>query len=301
VADAGAVIGIARARCRAKINLTLRICGRRSDGWHELESLVAFAGYSDDLILIPGRDLSLSVRGPRAAIVEAGDENLVLRAARQLHARSANLHWGAFQLLKNLPVAAGIGGGSADAGAALRLLAQVNGLPLDHPHVIGAAQAVGADVPICLFSRARIMSGRGDQLGPVLSLPPLIALLVNPGMALATATVFAQMAMRPGAGLHVGPNRSPAAMQAFVGEREGFLSYLRKSGNDMEDAACVLLPVIGDILAVLSAARGCGLARMSGSGPTCFGLFVDRHQAVRAAGVIRRTQPGWWVMPTVLR
>jgi 4-diphosphocytidyl-2-C-methyl-D-erythritol kinase len=291
----------ARARCPAKINLTLRICGRRSDGWHELESLVAFAGYCDDLTLIPGPDLSLSVAGPFAARVEAGDGNLVMRAARELRARCDNLQWGTFELIKRLPVAAGIGGGSADAGAALRLLAQLNGLALDDLDLQEAAQAVGADVPICLFSRARVMSGRGEHLSPPIALPPLAGLLINPGVPLATKAVFDAMALRPKTSVRPGSGPSVGELEGPFRELETFLSVLRKSGNDMERAASALMPVIVTILAVLSAAPGCRLARMSGSGPTCFGLFANRHQAVGAARLIRRTQPQWWVMPTILR
>lgn len=293
--------GVAQTRCRAKINLTLRVLGRRADGWHELESLVAFAGYADHLTLLPGPDLSLTVDGPLGRQIAAeADHNLVIRAARALHARVANLHWGRFALVKRLPVAAGIGGGSADAGAALRLLAQANGLPVDDPRLMEAARAVGADVPVCLFSQARFMRGVGDDLGKVLPVPPLVALLVNPGVPLATKAVFDRMAGRAGSRLSSGRAASATAIETLE-TPHSVLPFLQKSGNDMEDAASVLVPVIGDILAILSAARGCRLARMSGSGPTCFGLFAERRQAVRAATAIRRAQPGWWVQPTLLR
>jgi 4-diphosphocytidyl-2-C-methyl-D-erythritol kinase len=293
--------GIARTRCRAKINLTLRILGRREDGWHELESLVAFAGYADSLTLVPGPELSLKVEGPLGRSIDADEQNnLVIRAARALRAQWADLQWGRFSLIKRLPVAAGIGGGSADAGAALRLLAQLNAVSLDDPRLIETARAVGADVPVCLFSRARFMRGAGEALGPAIALPPLIALLVNPGVPLATKAVFERMALRAGSRFGPGTAASVAALGELGNAPENVLSFLQKSGNDMEDAASVLCPVIGDILAVLSAARGCRVARMSGSGPTCFGLFADRRLAVRAATVIRRTQPGWWVKLTLL-
>jgi 4-diphosphocytidyl-2-C-methyl-D-erythritol kinase len=294
--------GIAGTRCRAKINLTLRIVGRREDGWHELESLVAFAGYADTLTLVPGPELSLKVDGPLGRSIDAdAHDNLVIRAAHALRARWANLQWGQFALIKRLPVAAGIGGGSADAGAALRLLAQLNDVSLDDPRLIDTARTVGADVPVCLFSRARFMRGVGADLSPAVALPPLIALLVNPGVALATKAVFERMAFRAGSRSSPGNAASFAAIGEFANAPEKVLSFLQKSGNDMEDAASVLCPVIGDIIAVLSAARGCRLARMSGSGPTCFGLFADRRLAVRAATVIRRTQPHWWVKATLLR
>jgi 4-diphosphocytidyl-2-C-methyl-D-erythritol kinase len=293
--------GIASTRCRAKINLTLRILGRRADGWHELESLVAFAGCADRLTLVPGPDLALTVDGPLAGLIEADGDNLVLRAAHAFRARFGNLPWGRFALTKRLPVAAGIGGGSADAGGALRLLARANGLSLDDPRLIEIARTLGADVPVCLFSEARLMRGIGEDLGPALAWPPLVALLVNPGVPLATKAVFERMGLRAGSTLNRGSTAAYAASDNLRKAPDTGLSFLHKSGNDMEDAASVLVPVIGDILAVLAAARGCGLARMSGSGPTCFGLFGDCHQAVRAAKVIRRTQPGWWVKPTLLR
>jgi 4-diphosphocytidyl-2-C-methyl-D-erythritol kinase len=293
--------GIASTRCRAKINLSLRILGRRVDGWHQLESLVAFAGYGDRLTLIPGPHLSLTIEGPLAGLIDADGDNLILRAAHAFRAQFGDSTWGRFALTKRLPVAAGIGGGSADAGGALRLLAQANGLSLDDPRLMAMARSLGADVPVCLFSEARFMRSVGEDLGPALSWPPLVALLVNPGVPLATKAVFERIGLRAGSRLNSGSIARFAAIDDLRQAPDKLLSFLQKSGNDMEDAASVLVPVIGDILAVLSAARGCRLARMSGSGPTCFGVFADCQQAVRAAKVIRRTQPDWWVKPTLLR
>jgi 4-diphosphocytidyl-2-C-methyl-D-erythritol kinase len=294
------------ARGRAKVNLTLRIVGRRPDGWHELHSLVAFAGYSDWLRLAPHDRLSLTVHGPTARAAPSDGNNLVLRAAEELRARYPDLRWGAFHLTKRLPVSAGLGGGSVDAAAALRLLAQINGIPLADPQLFEAARAVGADVSVCLLSQARIMSGVGDRLGPPLALPKQMALLVTPAVPLETSRVFAQLALRPGAALGANSRRSgeegaPARRVDFTTGPDALLSFLRSSANDLEDAATVLKPVIGDVIAVLSAARGCRLARMSGSGPTCFGLFADCHQVVRAATVIRRSHPEWLVVATTLQ
>ena len=164
----------------AKVNLTLRVVRRRDDGYHDIESLVAFADFGDTLSLSRGQELTLTVRGPSAAAAGEGADNLVLKAARALAARCPDIVLGAFRLDKRLPVAAGLGGGSADAGAALRLLAQANGLARDDPRLYAAARATGADVPVCLDARARVMRGIGDLLSAPLSLPPLPAVLVNP-------------------------------------------------------------------------------------------------------------------------
>jgi 4-diphosphocytidyl-2-C-methyl-D-erythritol kinase len=283
-------------RAHAKINLTLHIEGRRADGWHELASLVAFAGVSDTLALTPGPTLSLAVAGPRATGAGPDADNLILKAARALAERHEGLALGEFALVKRLPAAAGIGGGSADAAAALRLLAQANSLTLDDVALQEAARVTGADVPVCLESRARMMRGVGDKLGPEVSLPPLFAVLVNPGVAIETASVFRAMGLKSGEpsgyGGHpeIGSNMSAGDV----------LALLRRGRNDMEAAACTLASVIGDVLAVLGAARGCRLARMSGSGATCFGLFETCRAAARAGKAIAAQHPGWWVKATAL-
>jgi 4-diphosphocytidyl-2-C-methyl-D-erythritol kinase len=284
-------------RAPAKINLTLHIRGRRADGYHELESLVAFTGGGDTLRLAPGDDLSLIVDGPTARAAGATDDNLVLRAARHLAERVPGLRLGAFHLTKRLPVAAGVGGGSSDAAAALRLLAAANDLPLTDPRFLEAARAAGSDVPVCLDPRARFMRGRGEDVGEALGLAPLPAVLVNPGVPVETRAVFARLGLSPGQSANERPH---PAISAELGE-EALLAALRKGRNDMEDAACLDAPVIVDALAVLSAARGCRLARMSGSGATCFALFSTRQAASRAAMAIRRQHPGWWVKAAVLR
>ena len=174
-----------RDRAFAKINLSLHVVGRREDGWHLLDSLVMFGGVCDGLTYMPGGKLSLVVEGPTAAAAGAIDDNLVVAAARALAARVANLRLGRFYLRKHLPIAAGLGGGSADAAAALRLLARANDLAATDPRVMEAACATGADVPVCLLSRARLMHGIGHDLGPPANLPPLPAVLVNPGVPVA--------------------------------------------------------------------------------------------------------------------
>lgn len=279
----------------AKVNLTLRVVGRRSDGYHEIESLVAFAEFGDRLRLWPSSGLTLAVNGPTA--VKAGDidGNLVLKAAREMSARQNGLTLGAFRLDKRLPVAAGLGGGSADAAAALRLIARANGLTRDDPQLYAAARATGADVPVCLDSRPRIMRGIGDILSEPLTLPTLPAVLVNPGVALATKEVFA--------GWATASSPSPKAGFAALGApptRAALLEFLLAQANDLERPAIALAPVIADVLAVLRNCVGCKVARMSGSGATCFALFASAAAAHRAARALRSKFPNWWIRPTTL-
>jgi 4-diphosphocytidyl-2-C-methyl-D-erythritol kinase len=283
-------------RAPAKVNLTLHVTGRRADGWHTLESLVALSRGGDTLTLTEGEPLALSIEGPGAAATGRVEDNLVLRAARHFAQRYPAARLGSFHLVKRLPVAAGLGGGSSDAAAALRLLARANAVALDDSGVMETARASGADVPVCLMGRARMMRGVGDELGPLLALPPLICLLVNPGKPVATKDVFPLMNIAPGAATGFGghpelyPNMPPEAL----------IAALRKGRNDMEGAACLLAPVIGDVLSVLGAARGCRLARMSGSGATCFALFKDCRSAARAKEAILRTHSSWWAKTCVL-
>jgi 4-diphosphocytidyl-2-C-methyl-D-erythritol kinase len=283
-------------RAPAKINLTLHVVGRRPDGYHRLESLVAFSRSGDTLSLAPGDTLALAIGGPTAEAAGDLDSNLVVKAARNLAERVGGLRLGAFKLIKNLPVAAGIGGGSSDAAAALRLLAHANGLSLDDPRLIEAAAATGADVSVCLAAKARMMAGIGEKLGPVLDLPPLPVLIVNPRQALSTKAVFARMNIAAGAETGFGAHPEiPSGAAA-----EALIALLRKGRNDMEDAACVLAPVIGDVLAILAAAPGCKLARMSGSGATCFALFPDCRAVARAKRTILQAHPDWWVKAAML-
>ena len=193
-------------RAPAKINLTLRVIGRRADGYHELESLIAFAGLCDWLAFEPGGDLIVEVLGPRASEAGPVDENLVVRAARSLAAHIPGLRLGRFRLIKRLPAAAGLGGGSADAAAALRLLASEAGCQLDDPRVRASAHATGADVLACLSPQARIMRGIGDKLGPAIRLPNIFAVLVNPQVQAPTPKVFAALGLAPGS--NVGVTRS---------------------------------------------------------------------------------------------
>jgi 4-diphosphocytidyl-2-C-methyl-D-erythritol kinase len=273
----------------AKINLTLRVIGRRADGYHELESLVVFADAADRLELTPGRQIGLEVTGPFAAACGAAGDNLVLKAARELRRRFPRLETGHFRLHKHLPVAAGIGGGSSDAAAALRLLARLNEIDRDDPGLAEAALAVGADVPVCLDPRPRIMRGVGEILSAPFDLGPLPAVLVNPGVPTATRDVF-----RAFAGLHgstVLLDEPPA---------DGLVDYLEAHGNDLTPAAIACVPVIGEVLDALDAVEGSRLSRMSGSGSTCFALFDSSSAAQAAAGRIATARPDWWVAAATL-
>ncbi len=280
-------------RAPAKVNLTLHILGRRADGYHELDSVVAFAGVGDRLAFTPDALLSLEMAGPTAAAAGLNDDNLVLRAARALAERVSGLRLGRFRLWKQLPVAAGLGGGSADAAAALRALARANGLAADDSRLFAAAQATGADVPVCLDPRARRMSGIGERIGPRLALPPLSAVLVNPRVASPTPAVFAGMGLAKGAASGWPPFAEP--LDGDV------IAALARGRNDMEVSAVWLTPAIEETLKALHGAGGARLVRMSGSGATCFALYADRHAAARAGGRLRRMRPDWWVRATCLR
>ncbi len=284
-------------RAPAKVNLTLHVLGRRTDGWHELDSVVAFAGCCDWLAFEPAETLSLTIDGPTAAAAGPAESNLVLSAARALAERVPRLRLGRFHLRKILPVAAGLGGGSSDAAAALRALAAANGLAPGDESLFAAAEAVGADAPVCLCPSARRMAGRGERLGPALRLPPLPAVLANPSAAVATPAVFAALGLAPGASLD-----APPAPQLESGcDAARALQALKAGRNDLQASAMRIAPAIGDALAALAQLDGVRLVRMSGSGATCFALFDDRHAAARAARALCAAHPGWWVHATYLR
>ena len=280
---------------RAKVNLTLRVVGRRVDGYHDLESVVAFADCADGLVLDVGGDLALTTSGPRAQECGETSDNLVIRAARLLGERVEGLTFGAFALDKQLPVAAGIGGGSADAAAALRLLARANGLAPDDARLIEVARLTGADVPVCLESRACVMTGVGDNLLP-LALPRLPCVMVNPRVPVATSAVFKQLGLRNGE-LRVGIADVLKAPKwpAADGPIDAWIKALAAGVNDLEAPARKVEPAIGEVLSALEALDGVRLARMSGSGATCFALFDDDATAQRAAQDIQRAHPHWWV------
>jgi 4-diphosphocytidyl-2-C-methyl-D-erythritol kinase len=267
----------------AKINLFLHVGDRRADGFHALQSLVVFAEVGDELELRRSATTSLSIQGPFAEGLDGGDDNLVLKAARLMSLEAA------ISLTKNLPVASGIGGGSADAAAALRGLAQLWSLKDGERLARLAAPEIGSDVPVCVDSKPAWMEGRGEILTPVAGLPAMPMLLVNPGVSTPTAKVFRALQRRRGATL--------APVLSFGGP-DDLLAFLRATGNDLEAPAIGLWPVIGETLTLLSAQRGALLTRMSGSGATCFGLFERGEDAERAANVIALAHADWWVRAT---
>jgi 4-diphosphocytidyl-2-C-methyl-D-erythritol kinase len=278
-------------RAPAKINLTLRVLGPRPDGFHELESLVAFADLADTLTLRSGGDVALDIAGPFASACGPAAGNLVLKAVAALRERAAGLTAGHFSLKKNIPVAAGLGGGSADAAAALRLLARVNGFGASDPRLAAAALAVGADVPVCLASCARIMRGVGDLLSEPLPIAAMPAVLVNPNVPLSTRDVFTAFAGNKGGGKYLG--NVPAKAEALIG-------FLAEHGNDLTQGAIACAPVITDVLIALRALPAVQLVRMSGSGPTCFALFRSSGEAFAAARRLQAERKEWWVCATTI-
>ena len=263
----------------AKVNLFLHITGRRHDGYHEIDSLAVFADVGDVLRAEPAASLSLSLDGPFAPALSAEPDNLVLRAARALALERGRAPSVRLTLTKHLPVASGIGGGSADAAACLRLLGRLWGVP---PRV-DLARAIGADVPVCLVGKPARMGGIGDRLGPVPALPTCGLVLVNPGVPVATAEVFRARS---------GPFSPPAALAPGWPDAAALAADMARSRNDLEAPAMAACPPIGAVLAALRDAPGCLLARMSGSGATCFGLFAHAAEAAAAARALAR--PGWW-------
>jgi 4-diphosphocytidyl-2-C-methyl-D-erythritol kinase len=280
---------------RAKVNLTLRVVGRRVDGYHDLESVVAFADCADRLSLLPGPRLDLKTTGPLAQACGETSDNLVFKAAQLLGERVPDLKLGEFTLDKVLPVAAGIGGGSADAAAALRLLAQANGLAMDDARLIEVAKLTGADVPVCLASRACVMTGVGETLLP-LALPKMPCVMVNPRIPVATRDVFAALGLRSGELLVGAADVFQAAAWPEAGASlEDWVEALAAGSNDLEAPATRIQPVIGEVLAALGATNGAWLARMSGSGATCFAIFENTAEAQRASQKIQFDHPQWWV------
>ena len=280
---------------RAKVNLTLRVVGRRVDGYHDLESVVAFADCADRLTLTSGPELSLKTTGPLAEACGETADNLVLKAARLLAKRVPDLKLGEFILDKVLPVAAGIGGGSADAAAALRLLARLNGMALDDPRLNDVALLTGADVPVCLASRSCDMAGVGETLMP-LSLPKLPCVMINPRVPVATKDVFKALGLRNGELLVGASDVIEAAAWPEAGASiADWVEALSAVVNDLETPAMRIQPAIAEVLSALRSADGAMLARMSGSGATCFAIFANGAAAQRAAQKILHDHPAWWV------
>jgi 4-diphosphocytidyl-2-C-methyl-D-erythritol kinase len=277
----------------AKINLTLAVLGRRADGFHEIDSLVAFTALGDDVALEPGETLDLAVEGPFAGALGSG--NLVIEAAEAAKALHSELRLGRFRLMKRLPVAAGLGGGSADAAAALRLLARANRGTLPETTLTTLAQRLGSDVAVCLGSRPSLMTGRGEKVKPVTGFPSCGVLLVNPGLPLATQEVYAALKAGP---VPAWPNEVEAPN--FTGDFAKLIDYVAARRNALEAAAIAFVPMIKDVLAALSRLDGARISRMSGSGPTCFALFATEDEAKRAAAALSQSHPDWWLAASTL-
>jgi len=269
----------------AKINLFLHVGARRADGFHPLQSLAVFTAMGDALEIGDAPSLSLKIQGPFAKGLDGENDNLVLRAAKALAGQGA-----ALTLTKNLPVASGIGGGSADAAAALRGLRRLWNLDKDEAGLRDIAAALGSDIPACVLSAACFMEGRGEILRPLLSLPRIPMLLVNPGVAVPTKDVFAGLQSRSGV--------ERALPQGRFQDTADLLRFLETTRNDLEEPAQRLQPVIGEVLARIAALPGALLARMSGSGATCSGIFADDVCCQRAADLLKQAQPDWWIAPT---
>ncbi|TDT75544.1 4-diphosphocytidyl-2-C-methyl-D-erythritol kinase [Litoreibacter halocynthiae] len=273
----------------AKVNLTLHVTGQSANGYHLLDSLVMFASAGDHLTFEPADELSLSVDGPESGAVPT-DGNSVLSAAHLIDPqKSAHIH-----LTKVLPVASGIGGGTADAAAAYRGLLKLWGLPDAVPNAETFAHIakLGADVPICLFSQTARMSGIGEKIEFMPELPALDAVLINPRVEVSTPAVFKSISSKNNASMGTIPSN-------FIDQVE-FITWLQHQRNDMQDAAVSIAPVIEHVLAALSATQNCQLARMSGSGATCFGVFPSAETARNAALQISRDYPHWWVKSCTL-
>lgn len=272
----------------AKINLALHVRARGADGYHAIETIFAFARDGDGLTVTAGDRLSLTISGPYAAALAGEDveSNLVLRAARAVQSAFGVTAGAAITLDKRLPVASGIGGGSADAAAALRALARLWGLPMADPRFDAIAAELGADVPACLASRTSWADGRGDRLTMLAAdgLAGMPLLLVNPHVACPTGPVF-----RGWDGLDRGPLDAGEPLAAALAGR-----------NDLEPPAVALVPAIARAVALLGERPGVRLARMSGSGATCFALFDDRAARAAAAQAVRIAEPGWWCIETEL-
>jgi 4-diphosphocytidyl-2-C-methyl-D-erythritol kinase len=280
---------VARA-ARAKVNLALHVLGRRPDGYHDIDTLAVFADAADAVAVAPADRLSLSISGPFAGHAPPGAANLALRAAELLRRHAVHPGGAAIALRKNIPAGAGFGGGSADAAATLLALRALWGLALDDGELARLGQTLGADVPMCLAGRALRARGVGERIEPLEGWPSLALVLAWPGLHISTAAVFDRLEERENAPLPDPPSGLSAAAAS------AWLAALR---NDLEAPAATLAPQIAAALRLLGDSPGCRLARMSGSGSGCFGVFAAAAEAHAAAAALVEAQPGWWVQATV--
>lgn len=285
-------------RARAKINLSLHVTGRRGDGYHLLESLVAFADVGDTLELTPDDTMTLSVRGPHANALSSPAENLVMRAAMLLREKlGERLSPARMVLHKSLPVASGIGGGSADAAAALRGLNRLGRIPVADTELARMAGKLGADVPVCLRSRPALIRGIGEIVDDAPHLPDCPAVLVNPGVQVSTPAAFRMLDIPETVHRKRAHPPLPASGWADVAS---LAAWLHHCGNDLEAAARSIAPQITSVLETLADTDDVLLARMSGSGATCFALYPTPHHARAAAVALQAAHPGWWIEETTI-
>jgi len=276
----------------AKLNLYLHVTGKRADGYHLLDSLVAFANTYDVVKIQAASQLSLEIDGPFADGLLADADNLVLRAAEQLRQLAGSTDGAQITLTKNLPVSSGIGGGSSDAAATLRGLVRLWGVHPGLHDLSGMALKLGADVPVCLYGRTAFMGGIGEKLDPVEALPPVPMVLVNPGVGVSTPDIFkARTAAFSKVRRFAAPPETTDALITLLEDNRG---------NDLAEPAITKQPVIGHVLAEINQTTGCRLARMSGSGATCFGFFNTTKSAEHAALSLQKAHPDWWVVASHL-
>ncbi len=270
----------------AKINLFLHVTGKRDDGYHTLDSLIVFADIGDRLAVRPGEGLSLHIDGPQSQILNTDTaENLIIRAARAVQAHSGSASGAEFHLTKELPVASGIGGGSSDAASAIRLLEEIwtVGYTLEERDAL--LVDLGADVPMCYGARPALARGIGEVLTPIDTLPDMALVLANPGIGVATGPIFKRLAgFAP-------PVETIGAVRSF----DVLIGMLERYGNSLEAPAIDCEPIIQDVITAMGALPSCALARMSGSGATCFGLFLTQSDAAAAAEQLRSQHPAWWI------
>jgi 4-diphosphocytidyl-2-C-methyl-D-erythritol kinase len=280
---------------RAKVNLTLAILGRRADGYHELDSLVAFAGIGDSMEFRPGEEPTVSVVGPFAG--EIVGRNLAAVALDACTAAEPCLTLGSVVIEKRIPVAAGLGGGSSDAAAVLRAVRRANPSFADGVDWIAIAARLGADVTVCFGNRPARMQGIGERVRPLTRLPSVPAVLVNPMVSVPadkTRSVYQALAAPP-----VSDARKETLLPAFETAAD-VIAFAQNAANDLEPPACAVVPAIAEVMSALSACAGVALVRLSGSGPTVFALFEDASAAVTAAEALAARRPNWWVAATTI-
>ena len=272
-----------KVTAHAKVNLTLHVVGQRANGYHELQSLVCLTEFGDQIHLSPAADFSFQVIGPNASGIPVDESNLVVQAAKfmaQKHSKSLDCH---IILEKNLPMASGIGGGSSDAAAVMRALSQYFSVPLPN---VDELMTLGADIPVCMTTGLTLMEGAGEDVTQLSAAPNWGVVLVNPNVGVSTPAVFNAL------------NSKRNLPMQDVAENCVDIAWLGDQRNDLEPPAMAMVPEVGAVVEAISAAPHCQMARMSGSGATCFGVFADIKHANAAAERLQRAHPDWWVVST---